>query len=147
METICAILNEKKDVLKELDEKVITLCEITDIEREIEEADEVMSRILDIQRIICEKSKQKIAHAKSKTRQEVSPPNPSPVDETTTNSESSTGTLNSVQSQSLNNVSNDSASTNDGERPTFNLLQFMYSIHSKYVRSYRSLFCQSLRGI
>ena len=67
METICAILNEKKDVLKELDEKVITLCEITDIEREIEEANEVMSRILDIQRIICEKSKQKIAHMKSKT--------------------------------------------------------------------------------
>ena len=63
METICAILNKKKDVLKELDKKVITLCEITDIEREIEEADEVMSRILDIQRIICEK----ITHAKSKT--------------------------------------------------------------------------------
>ena len=44
----------------------------------------------------------------------MSPPNTSPVDEMTTNSESSTGTLNLVQSQSLNNVSNDSASTNDG---------------------------------
>ena len=55
MQTICTLLDEKKEILKELDKKIIYSCEITDIEKEIDEADAVWSRILDIQRLLSEK--------------------------------------------------------------------------------------------
>ena len=43
MQTICTLLDEKKEILKELDKKIIDSCEITDIEKEIDEADAVWS--------------------------------------------------------------------------------------------------------
>ena len=47
MKTICSTLSEKKDILKTLDEKIVSLCEVEEIAKEIEEADDYMSRILD----------------------------------------------------------------------------------------------------
>ena len=41
--TICLVLNDKKIILKELDEK----CDVDDIESDIEESEEVMLRLLD----------------------------------------------------------------------------------------------------
>ncbi len=35
MQTICALLDEKKEILKELDKNIIDSCKITDIEKEI----------------------------------------------------------------------------------------------------------------
>ena len=43
IQTICSVLNDKKIILKELDEEVITLCNVDDIEHDIEESEEVMS--------------------------------------------------------------------------------------------------------
>jgi hypothetical protein len=50
--TITDLLNEKTRLVKDLDEKIINSCEVSDIANEIEEADELNSRILDIQREI-----------------------------------------------------------------------------------------------
>ena len=52
MKAICLILSEKKDILKTLDEKIVSLCEVEEIVKETEEADDYMSRILDTQRFL-----------------------------------------------------------------------------------------------
>ena len=43
MKTISSVLSEKKDILKTLDEKIVSLCEVEEIAKETEEANEYMS--------------------------------------------------------------------------------------------------------
>ena len=52
LRTIANLLNEKITTLKELDARVLELCEIEDIEREIEETEEIFSRACDVSREI-----------------------------------------------------------------------------------------------
>ena len=52
LRTIATLLNEKTTLLKELDAKVLELCDVSEIEREIEETDEIYSRTCDVQRKI-----------------------------------------------------------------------------------------------
>ena len=48
------MLSDKLKIVKELDEQVLSLCEVKDISREIEEADDIISRVMDIQNFIAE---------------------------------------------------------------------------------------------
>ena len=54
LQTINTMLSDKLKIVKELDEQVLSLCEVKDISREIEEADDIISRVLDIQTLIAE---------------------------------------------------------------------------------------------
>ena len=45
-------MDKKSKIFKELDEKILDICEVGDIRNEIEEADELNSHILDVQRAI-----------------------------------------------------------------------------------------------
>ena len=54
LQTIQTMLCEKLKILKELDEQMLSLCEVEEITKEVEEADEIISRVLDVQNIIAE---------------------------------------------------------------------------------------------
>ena len=54
LQTINTMLSDKLKIVKELNEQVLSLCEVEDISREIEEADDIISRVLDIQTFIAE---------------------------------------------------------------------------------------------
>ena len=54
LQTINTMLSAKLKIVKELDEQVLSLCEVEDISREIEEADDIISRVLDVQTFIAE---------------------------------------------------------------------------------------------
>ena len=113
MKTICSILGEKKDILKTLDEKIVSLCEVEEIAKEIEEADEYMSRILDTQRILKE-SESKPVDIETKTKDQVSQVLPPST------SEELTGTVNLIDLRGSNasmNASVISANTNDTNTP------------------------------
>ena len=56
LNTISGLLEEKLRFVKELDEKIIEICEVVDISSEIDEAEELVSRVLDSQRHIFEKT-------------------------------------------------------------------------------------------
>ena len=108
MKTICSILSEKKDILKTLDEKIVSLCEVEEIAKEIEEADEYMSRILDTQRILKE-SESKPVDIETKTKDQVSQVLPPST------SEELTGTVNLIDLQGSNASMNASVSANTND--------------------------------
>ena len=54
LQTINTMLSAKLKIVKELDEQVLSLCDVEDISREIEEADDIISRVLDVQTFIAE---------------------------------------------------------------------------------------------
>ena len=54
LQTINIMLSDKLKIVKELDEQVLSLCEVEDISREIEEADDIISRVFDVQTFIAE---------------------------------------------------------------------------------------------
>ncbi|CAB4035917.1 Poly P3, partial [Paramuricea clavata] len=58
LNTINGLLEEKLRFVKELDEKIIEICEVVDIANEIDEAEELVSRVLDTQRHIFEKTQE-----------------------------------------------------------------------------------------
>ncbi|XP_028413524.1 uncharacterized protein LOC114536361 [Dendronephthya gigantea] len=55
LNTITSLLEEKLKYVKDLDQKIIEICEVADIAAEIDEAEELISRVLDTQRHILEK--------------------------------------------------------------------------------------------
>ena len=55
LNTITNLLEEKLKLVKDLDQKIIEICEVVDIEDEIAEAEELISKVLDTQRHIFEK--------------------------------------------------------------------------------------------
>ena len=121
MQTICALLDEKKEILKELDKNIIDSCEITDIEKEIDEADAILSRILDIQRLLREKYNTTVTEGSKASlppQTPLSTPSSSSIPSTTQyeGEGTSTGTLNSEHLQTLhisNNEFGASTSTTD----------------------------------
>ena len=52
LHTINAMLEEKISIVKDLDEQVLSRCDVGEIEKEIEDSDEILSCVLDIQRCI-----------------------------------------------------------------------------------------------
>ena len=56
LNTITGLLEGKLKFVKQLDEKIIEICEVKDIVAEIDEAEELVSRVLDTQRHISEKT-------------------------------------------------------------------------------------------
>ena len=120
MQTICALLDEKKEILKELDKNIIDSCEITDIEKEIDEA-AILSRILDIQRLLREKYNTTVTEGSKASlppQTQLSTPSSSSIPSTTQyeGEGTSTGTLNSEHLQTLhisNNEFGASTSTTD----------------------------------
>ena len=56
LNTITGLLEGKLKFVKELDKKIIEICEVKEIVAEIDEAEELVSRVLDTQRHIFEKT-------------------------------------------------------------------------------------------
>ena len=121
MQTICALLDEKKGILKELDKIIVDACDIAEIEKEIEDADEISSRILDIQRLLREKCNPKVIERpktplQPQTQPSTPPSNATPLINLTEGEGPSTGMFNSEHLETLH-ISNDqpgtSASSND----------------------------------
>ena len=52
LHTINAMLEEKISIVKDLDEQVLSRCDVGEIEKEIEDSNEILSCVLDIQRCI-----------------------------------------------------------------------------------------------
>ena len=52
LHTINEMLEEKISIVKDLDEQVLSRCDVGEIEKEIEDSDEILSCVLDIQRCI-----------------------------------------------------------------------------------------------
>ena len=82
LNTINGLLEEKLRFVKELDEKIIEICEVVDISSEIDEAEELVSRVLDTQRHIFEKT-----HEVEDVYKEVQSNSPDNVPTNTTNEE------------------------------------------------------------
>jgi hypothetical protein len=82
LNTINGLLEEKLRFVKELDQKIIEICEVVDIASEIDEAEELVSRVLDTQRHIFEKT-----HEVEEVYKEVQSKSPDNVPTNTTNEE------------------------------------------------------------
>ena len=89
LNTINGLLEEKLRFVKELDEKIIEICEVVDISSEIDEAEELVSRVLDTQRHIFEKT-----HEVEDVYKEVQSKSP---DNVPTNTERGTGSGTTTQ--------------------------------------------------
>ena len=117
LNTISGLLKEKLRFVKELDEKIIEICEVVDISSEIDEAEELVSRVLDTQRHIFEKT-----HEVEDVYKEVQSKSPDNVPTNTTNEEPAVEQQHSEETVSPSQPeSTESAGTVNTEQNSINI--------------------------